>query len=212
MLAVAVRMRHPGGVDRPHTTAELVAGLDAVRAAPPDAGTVELIVARPAVGERELLPMAALTPDAGLVGDGWRARGSRHTPDGSAERNRQLTIMNARAIELVAGADPDRWALAGDQLYVDLDISEANLPPGARVQLGDVAVVEISEEPHTGCAKFRDRFGIDASRFVNAPEGRALRLRGVNARVLVPGPISVGERVTVLRRRVGPALARSASR
>ena len=193
------------------TTEELQAGLDAVRAAPADTGTVELIVVRPEVGVRDEPATATLTVDDGLVGDSWRARGSRHTPDGSAEVARQLTIMNARATALVAG-DRSRWSLAGDQLYVELDISEDNLPPGTHLRLGPDAVVEVSAEPHTGCAKFMERYGKDAARFVNSPEGRRLRLRGLNARVVAPGIVSVGDGVTVLRRPVGPAPARSASR
>jgi MOSC domain-containing protein YiiM len=196
------------------TTDELEAGLDAVRGAPTDAGTLEAIVRRPAVGEREVLVVATLTTDDGLAGDSWRARGSRHTPDGSPEPNRQLTIMSARAIALVAGDDRARWPLAGDQLYVDLDISEDNLPPGTRVRRGTTAVVEISEEPHTGCAKFRDRFGADAARFVNSPEGRRLRLRGLNARVVTPGDVAAGDAVTVVsrpRQPSGPSPARFAA-
>lgn len=197
------------------TTNELDAGLDAVRGAPAASGRLELIVRRPAIGEREVLATATLTAGDGLAGDTWRVRGSRHTADGSPEPNRQVTIMNARAIALVAGDDRARWPLAGDQLYVDLDISEDNLPPGARVRLGTTVVVEISEEPHTGCAKFRDRFGADAARFVNSPEGRRLRLRGLNARVVTPGDVAAGDVVTVVSRPprpAGPSPARSAAR
>jgi MOSC domain-containing protein YiiM len=117
----------------------------------------------------------------GLVGDTWRSRGSSRTEDGSSHPDMQLNIMNARAAQLVAGQEA-RWALAGDQLYVDLDLSEANLPPGTRLELGS-AVIEITEQPHRGCAKFAERFGRDALRFVNSDTGRELRLRGVNAKV-----------------------------
>lgn len=196
------------------TTHELDAGLHTVRAAPADTGTVELVVRRPAVGEREVVTTASLTHGDGLVGDTWRARGSRHTADGSAETNRQLTIMSARAAALVAGDDRARWPLAGDQLYLDLDLSEDNLPPGTRLRLGGTAVVEVCGEPHTGCAKFRDRFGADAARFVNSPEGRRLRLRGLNARVVTPGAVAAGDVVTVVNRPLpaGPSPARSAAR
>lgn len=174
------------------TTEQLEAGLDTVRESPPDVGIVELIVRRPAVGEREVLDVAELSIDEGLVGDGWRGRGSRHTPDGSAEHDRQLTLMNARAIALFAGTR-ERWPLAGDQLYVDLDLSDENLPPGTRLRLGD-AVIEVTAEPHTGCAKFVERFGRAVGRFANAtPDGQRLRLRGINARVLEPGPVRVGD-------------------
>jgi MOSC domain-containing protein YiiM len=174
------------------TTDELVAALGRLRESPPDRGVVELIVRRPAIDQRELLDTADLSTDAGVVGDTWRDRGSRQTPDGSAEQNRQITIMNARAIALFAGDDRARWAEAGDQLFIDLDLSDANLPAGARLQLG-TAVVEVTPEPHTGCAKFADRFGVDAARFVNSPEGTELHLRGINARVVQAGTVSPGD-------------------
>ena len=175
------------------TTAELRAGLDEIRASPPDGGRLELIVTRPVPGQREVLDAARLSAVDGLVGDGWRTRGSRHTADGSPEPDRQLTIMNARAIALFAG-DPNRRALAGDQLYVDLDLSADNLPAGTRLRIGD-AVVEVTALPHTGCAKFTLRFGADVTRFLNSPDGTALRLRGINARVVEPGQIAVCDEV-----------------
>jgi MOSC domain-containing protein YiiM len=104
--------------------------------------------------------------------------------------------MNARAAVAIAG-DRERWALAGDQLYVDLDLSTANLPPGSRVQIGS-AVIEFSESPHTGCAKFSGRFGVDALKFVNSSVGRELRLRGANCRVVVPGTIRQGDAIRKL--------------
>jgi hypothetical protein len=174
-------------------TAALEAGLDHVRAAPAEVGRLELIVRRPAVDEREVLHTAELSRDEGLVGDTWRVRGSSRTADGSSHPDMQLNVMNARAAHLVAGHE-DRWALAGDQLYLDLDISEENLPPGTRLALGD-AVIEITDQPHTRCAKFAARFGKDALRFVNSLVGRQLRLRGMNARVVVPGRITRGAEV-----------------
>jgi len=149
-------------------------------------------VRRPAVDVRELVNEAELSIDAGLVGDTWRDRGSRHTPDGSAEANRQLTIMNARAIALFAGNDPARWAEAGDQLFVDINLSDDNLPTGTRLQLGS-AIIEVTPEPHTGCAKFAARFGEDAARFVNSPAGKELHLRGINARVVQAGTVRRGD-------------------
>ena len=178
--------------DTPHLTMEeLEASLDHIRAAPRDKGVLHLIVRRPGVDEREVLEEAELDLAEGLVGDTWKIRSSSRTPDGSSHPDMQLNIMNARVIALLA-RQPDRWALAGDQLYVDLDLSAANLPPGTRLALGS-AVVEVTDQPHTGCKKFAERFGTDALRFVNSPHGRELRLRGINAKVVRPGRIAVRE-------------------
>jgi MOSC domain-containing protein YiiM len=170
--------------------------LDHIREAPADGGTVELIAIRPAVDEREILTEARLDLEEGLIGDSWRARGSSSTPDGSANPVAQVTLMNARAAAAIAG-ERDQWALAGDQIYVDLDLSLLNLPAGSRIQLGS-AVLEFSEAPHTGCAKFSARFGNDALRFVNSPLGRELRLRGANCRVVVGGTVRPGDTITKL--------------
>jgi MOSC domain-containing protein YiiM len=165
----------------------LAAGLDETQRSPSDKGRVELIVRRPAEGEREVLDEALLDTDEGLVGDRWHPR---------QDPASQVTLMNARVVALVAG-DRERWPLAGDQLYVDLDLSIENLPPGTRIEIGS-AVLEVSEEPHTGCAKFSARFGSDAIRFVNSPAGRALRLRGMNARVVKAGAVRPGDGVRKL--------------
>jgi MOSC domain-containing protein YiiM len=170
--------------------------LDHIRGAPADGGTVELIARRPAEDEREILTEAYLDAHDGLEGDTWRARGSSRTPDGGPNLEAQLTLMNARTAAAIAGKR-ERWALAGDQLYVDLDISLANLPPGSRVQIGS-AVIEFSEAPHTGCAKFSARFGNDALRFVNSPTGRELRLRGANCRVVKSGIVRAGDAIKKL--------------
>src|SRR3954452_19776842 len=171
--------------------AELEAGLDHVLAAPQDDGELRLIAARPRPGERELPLEARLDAVVGLVGDNWSTRGSRSTPDGSAHPDKQITVMNARVAALVAGDDD--LALAGDQLYVDLDLSQENLPVGIRLAIGE-AVLEVTAPPHTGCKKFVARFGEEAMRFVNSGDGRAHRLRGMNARVVVPGVVRVGDR------------------
>jgi MOSC domain-containing protein YiiM len=166
--------------------AALEAGLADVRRSPADAGTVELIVCRPAEGEREVLAEATLDEDQGLVGDGWHARGTPH-PD------RQLTLMNARSAALVAGSR-ELWPLAGDQLYVDLDLGEASLPPGTRLAVGS-AVIEVTAEPHRGCGKFSRRFGVDAMKFVNSTVGRELNLRGINAKVVRAGTVRTGDAI-----------------
>jgi MOSC domain-containing protein YiiM len=169
----------------------LMAGLDHVRDAPRDRGELVAIVRRPLPGERELVSEAMLDDEVGLVGDDWLTRGSKSTPDGSASPDRQVTVMNARVAELVAGG-MQRMALAGDQLYLDLDISVENLAAHSLIRLGD-AVLEVSDAPHLGCAKFVERFGAEAMQFVNSRLGRQLRLRGANTRIVVPGAISVGD-------------------
>ena len=174
---------------------ELNAGLPAIRQAPADDGEVRMIARRPALGDRELLEEAELSTQVGLVGDNWETRGQQQTPPREPNPEAQLTLMGVRAADLVAGGDRDRWALAGDQLYVDLDLSRANLPPGSRVRMGD-AIVEITAEPHPGCKKFVERFGMDAMTFVNSEEGRQLCLRGVNAKVIQGGTIRVGDPIT----------------
>ena len=173
-----------------------MAGLEHVRLAPRDRGEVAAIVRRPAEGERELLTEAQLDSASGVVGDNWLTRGSKSTPDGSAAVDKQITVMNVRAAELVAGGR-ERMPLAGDQLYVDFDLSVDNLPAGRVIQVGDV-LLEVSASPHTGCAKFVARFGADAMRFVNSAEGRQLRLRGANMRVVTPGIVRVGDPVTTV--------------
>lgn len=160
-----------------------------IQEAPPDVGTVELIVRRPAVDQREVLTEAWLDVGTGLEGDGWRNR----IPTGmiGPDPEAQLTVVNARAASAIAG-DRERWPLAGDQLFVDLDISQTNLPPGTRVQIGS-AVIEFSSKPHTGCKKYSGRFGLDALAFVSTPTGRELRLRGANCRVVVSGTVRTGD-------------------
>ena len=176
------------------TMAELEAGLEMIREAPKDLGLLELIVRRPRTEERETLVEGELHPLEGLVGDNWKSRGSSRTPDGSAHPNMQLNIMNSRVIALLA-QDKNRWPLAGDQLYVNMDLSEENLPVGSRLNIGS-AQIEVSPEPHTGCRKFVARFGLDAMKFVNSPIGRELHLRGINAKVVQPGLIRVGDQVS----------------
>ena len=173
------------------TMQELEAALDHLRDAPKDDGVLQLIVCRPAVDQRAELAQADLDPLRGLIGDNWNVRGSSKTPDGSAHPEMQINIMNVRVTALVA-QERERWSLAGDQLYIDMDLSKENLPAGTRLQVGS-AVLEVSPLPHTGCHKFISRFGVDAMKFVNSEVGKQLCLRGINAKVVQGGTVKIGE-------------------
>ena len=178
------------------TTAELEAGLEYIRQSPKDKGLLELIVCRPEAGQRQVLEQGTLDTAKGLVGDNWHSRGSSKTPDGSAHPEMQITIVNSRCIALLA-REKSRWALSGDQLFIDLDLSLESLPPGTRLAVGS-AILEITPPPHTGCKKFIARFGDEAMKFVNSPIGRQLNLRGIHARVTQGGVMRGGDRVTKL--------------
>ena len=165
--------------------------LPSIQAAPGDTGRVELLVRRPGVEERQLLEVADLDPAVGLVGDNWLARGSGMTADGSAHPGAQLTLISTRVLQAIE-PDRSRWALAGDQVYVDFDLRLDALPAGTRLAVGS-AIVEVSELPHTGCAKFSARFGSDALRWINSPIGRLHRMRGMNVRIVRGGTVRVGD-------------------
>lgn len=173
------------------TKEELEAGLDNIRQSPKNNGVLELIVARPAEDQRIVLHEADLTLEDGVVGDNWKSKGSSSTPDGSANPEMQLNITNSRIIALLA-VSKDRWSLAGDQLYVDLDLSDENLPVGSQLAIGSV-VIEVTAIPHNGCKKFADRYGVEAVKFVNTAEGKRMHLRGVNAKVVQAGTINQGD-------------------
>jgi hypothetical protein len=218
-------MNRPGSLHvepsvRHRTTAELEAWLDYLRAAPRDVGTLELVVRRPSARTREVVDVGELHLAEGLLGDSWSRRPSRKTPDRSPHPDMQLNVMSHRVVRLIAGDDPQHQALAGDQLFLDLDLSVEALPTGSRLAIGHGtghddhgshretghepgtarrgAVIEVMPTPHTGCAKFVERYGADAMRFVNGKVGRALRLRGLCARVVVPGQVRAGDPVRVL--------------
>jgi len=179
------------------TLQELQAGLAQVAQSPKDNGLLKLIVRRPANGQREITQEGELSLAVGLVGDNWKARGSTKTPDGSAHPEKQITITNARMIALLA-REQERVALAGDQLFVDLDLSAQNLPPGTQLSIG-TAILEVTPPPHKGCNKFAERFGAEAVSFMNLPENEGMHLRGINAKVVQPGIIRLGDRVAKMQ-------------
>ena len=173
------------------TMAQLEAALDHIRESPKDNGVVDLIVRRPRVDAREVVDEAHFDVNDGLVGDSWMYRGSLKSADGGPHPEMQITIMNSRVVALVA-REKERWPLAGDQLFVDMDLSTANLPAGSRISLGS-AIIEVTAPPHLGCMKFVARFGADAMKFVNSPVGRELCMRGVHARVVENGVVRTGD-------------------
>ena len=178
------------------TMEELELGLQNIGESPKSEGIVELIVRRPETLGRELLEIGELDVAEGLVGDNWKARGSKSTPDGLAHPEMQLTLMNSRVIQLIS-QDRDRWHMAGDQFFVDMDLSQENLPAGTQIAMGS-AIVEVTPVPHTGCKKFIERFGVDAMKFVNSPLGKKHNLRGVNAKVIQSGSVRTDERIIKL--------------
>jgi hypothetical protein len=176
---------------------ELESGLPEIRKSPLDKGSVQLIVRRPEVNEREELEQAFLNTRDGVEGDNWKVKPSSSMPNGEPHPAKQLTMMNSRAIAWISQAK-DRWKLAGDQLYVDLNLGYDNLPPGTRLAIGE-AIVEVSEPPHRGCKKFSERFGQDAMRFVNSEAGRELNLRGINAVVVKDGMVKLGDTLSKIQ-------------
>ena len=173
---------------------ELNAGLEEIRQAPTDGGSLQMISRRPEIEERELVQEGQLDVTEGLVGDNWKTRGSKQDPPREANPKTQLTLMNSRVADLVAGSE-ERWPLAGDQLFVDLNLGLDNLPAGTRLSVGS-AVIEVSAEPHTGCKKFVERYGMDAMTFVNTEEGKQMCLRGINTKIVESGAIRVGDTVS----------------
>jgi hypothetical protein len=178
------------------TMSELEAGLEEINRSPTNDGVLKMIVRRPQVGQREILSEGQFHVVDGLVGDSWRRRSSKRTADGSPHPDMQLNVMNSRVVALVAQHE-SRWHLAGDQLFVDLDLSDANLRAGTQLAIGQT-VIEVTAQPHTGCSKFVERFGADAMKFVNSRELSHLHLRGINARVVRAGTLRVGDRVCKL--------------
>jgi MOSC domain-containing protein YiiM len=173
------------------TAEQLDAGLPGVLASPQDNGVLRAIVVRPASDERVSLAEAVLSPADGVHGDRWGTRCHMTLPDGRSHPDVQITLTNARAIALIARTEA-RWPLAGDNLYVDLDLSAENLPPGTRLAIGS-ALLEVTAVPHNGCRKFAQRFGKDAVRFVNTETGKRHHLRGIYARVVEAGTVRVGD-------------------
>ncbi len=165
------------------TTEEIENNLAQVIESPKDNGTLNLICCRPNENEREILQTGELDIEKGLIGDNWRSR--------NANIDTQLTIMNSRIVDLIA-QDKERWKLAGDQLFVDFNLSDENLPHGSKIQIG-TAILEVTPQPHNGCKKFVERFGLDAMKFVNSPVGKQFHLRGIYAKVIQSGTIQQGE-------------------
>ena len=178
------------------TTADLEAGLDEIQNSPKTESVLDLIVSRPEEDAREVMTLADLDVKVGLVGDTWQDRPSARSGDGNAHPDMQITLMNSRVAALIA-QDKGRWQLSGDQLFADLDLSAENVPPGTRIAVGS-AILEATDQPHTGCKKFSARFGVDALKLVSSPIGEELQLRGINLKVVQSGEIKPGDAVKKL--------------
>lgn len=183
--------------DKHLTLNELERGVDNVLLSHRENGVLEMIVRRPSLNKREIVLTGELSIEYGLVGDNWLTRGSSRTDNGPGHPEMQLNLMNIRFAELIAGSR-ERVPLAGDQLFVDLDLSKENLPPGTQLGIGR-AVIEVTSIPHLGCKKFVERFGMEAMKYANSAFGREHNLRGINARVIVSGNISAGDSISVRR-------------
>jgi len=184
------------GINQYKALVELELCLPDILASPKSAGRVAMIVCRPRADDRKMIDSCELTICDGLLGDNWKQRGQWRAPDKPANIDTQLTLMNVRAITAIA-ADQAQWPLAGDQFFVDLDLSRKNLPPGTTIKIG-TAEIEITAEPHLGCRKFSDRFGRDAVMFVNSDQGKRINLRGINAKVVKEGTVSIGDSISKL--------------
>jgi hypothetical protein len=175
-------------------TIELEQSLSQVLASPTDTGHLTAIFVRPAPNERRPLDSATLTPQGGIDGDRWVNDSFCRLEDGSADPRSQVSIMNDRFLRQIAG-ESDDMCLAGDNLIVDFDLSEANLPAGSQVCIGPEVIIEITDLKHTGCSKFAGRYGPDAKTFANNKRGTALHLRGRYARIVRGGTIRIGDKV-----------------
>ena len=178
------------------STPDLEAGLEQIRNSPKNQSVLDMIVSRPEEDAREIMELADLDVVVGLVGDTWQDRPSARSGDGKAHPDMQITLMNSRVADLVAQSK-ERWPLSGDQLFADLDLSKTNVPPGTRISVGK-AVLEATDQPHTGCKKFASRFGVDALKFISSPATEVLQLRGINLKVVEGGEIKPGATVKQL--------------
>ena len=178
------------------STPDLEAGLEQIRNSPKNQSVLDMIVSRPEEDAREIMKLADLDVVVGLVGDTWQDRPSARSGDGKAHPDMQITLMNSRVADLVAQSK-ERWPLSGDQLFADLDLSKTNVPPGTRISVGK-AVLEATDQPHTGCKKFASRFGVDALKFISSPATEVLQLRGINLKVVEGGEIKPGDIVKKL--------------
>lgn len=177
------------------TTEQITERVSKLTPAPTDSGMVATLIVRPDTNERKIVPSIHVIPGEGIVGDNYLARGDKRTPDGSAHPEGQICLMNASVLDVLADGDTNKWQLAGDQILVDFDLSTDNIPGGTRLSIG-TATFEVSNKPHNGCAKFAERFGMDASRFVNSD--KVQRYRGINVMVVTEGDVSVGDTISKL--------------
>jgi hypothetical protein len=183
-------------MDNHVTFDKLQEGLAEISQAPKNHGNIELLVIRPVQYERKVVNEITMHPITGCEGDIWHSKKTSSTPDGKPNPERQVTLINSRVLALLEGAK-DTWPKAGDQVYVDMDLSKENLPAGTDLSLGS-AIIRVSAQPHNGCKKFAERYGIDATRFVNSSLGKAKSLRGINCYIVKEGIVKMGDTVSIL--------------
>jgi MOSC domain-containing protein len=185
----------PGDPARHAALEQLEKGLASLEPAPRDHGRVALLVRRVAGGVREQPARLRLTPEAGVPEDAW---GRGENPRLEA----QISVMEIDVANLIANGQP--VTLFGDNLFLSLDLSVENLPPGSRVRVG-TATMEVTPKAHNGCRKFHARFGSDALRFVSKPDLRHRNFRGIYMRVVEGGDVAPGDLVTVIARGPTPS-------
>ena len=176
------------------TLAELQTQLPAILDSPKDEGVLRGIVIRPGPGERRDADSCEISLAGGVHGDHWAKGCWKSTAAGLPHPDVQICIMNARCIAVIA-QERENWLPAGDNFFTDMDLTPDNMPPGQRLAVGS-AIIEITDTAHNGCASFIARYGRDACLFVNTGEGKRLRLRGIYARVVQDGRVSIGDRVS----------------
>lgn len=179
------------------TAAELAKALPDVLSAPGTDAPIAGLCFRPGFGLRSFPPSLRLTRAFGIPGERWLTAPWLKLPDGSADPRIQVSILPSRVLDLV-WRDRETTVHPGDTIVADLDMTDANLPPGTLLQAG-TAILRVSDQPNDGCVKWKARYGQAAMDWITDPAHAALRLRGVLCEVFADGVVAVGDRLVVMR-------------